>query len=433
MEDEASGHPGAYAERPLSDCIARRVSAINRHERPLEVLNVIAKITFSGELHTRSAKEKRGYKGPLFEALPGDLVISKIRVAQGSLCVVPDDLDPLAVSAEYPVYAVNHATVRTEFIRLVVRTTVFQSRVSRLRSGNTTQARIRPEQFEALRIPVPTLDAQDALVAAYTDALTRATQLEQEADAIERTGWQTFENALELTPLPPLPRRPAFVARFKDVERWSHEGILSIMCSTNSVGRVAMIALGHCSKVSYGIQKSPANRPGLHARPYLRVANVQRGILDLQEIKYIEVSDEEMPKFRLEYGDILLCEGNSLDLVGRGAIWKGDIADCVHQNHVLRVRIDTTKLIPEFVLAVINSSYGQTYFRSKAKRTTNLASINSKEVGALPVPHVPILQQRDLLTELNGKIEDARTLRNQATVLRQSAWNTFEGALFRPA
>ncbi len=42
--------------------------------------------------------------------------------------------------------------------------------------------------------------------------------------------------------------------------------------------------------------------------------------------------------------------------------------------------------MPEFVLAVINSSYGQAYFRSKAKQTTNLASINSKEVAAFPFP-----------------------------------------------
>jgi type I restriction enzyme, S subunit len=99
-------------------------------------------------------------------------------------------------------------------------------------------------------------------------------------------------------------------------------------------------ALGSVGKVSYGLQKYPGNRPGLHPRPYLRVANVQRNWLDLRVIKTINVPDEDMPKHRLEKGDVLLCEGNSADLVGRGAIWRGEIADCVHQNHVLRVRLD---------------------------------------------------------------------------------------------
>lgn len=182
-------------------------------------------------------------------------------------------------------------------------------------------------------------------------------------------------------------------------------------------------------RLLYGVQKCPANRPAVHARPYLRVANVQRGVLDLQEIKHINVLDEEMPKLRLEIGDVLLCVGNSPDLVGRGAIWRGEIDDCVHQNHVLRVRVDREKLLPDFVLAVINSSHGQSCFRSKAKRTPNLASINSKEVADLPVPDLAISQQRDLLEDLNRQTLAADTKRTEAATLRQSAWGTFESAL----
>lgn len=394
-------------------------------------MNVIAKISFGGELFVRSDDEKRGYKGPLFVALPGDLVISKIRVAQGSLCVVPDTMDHLAVSAEYPVYAVDHEQLRAEYLRLVIRTKAFQRRVGRLRSGNTTKARIRPAQFEALHIPVPTLDEQDALIAAYTAALTRATQLEQGAEAIERAGWQAFETALGVAPPPPLPDRPVFVARFKDVERWSHESILRAFTNiTNTNNLKPMIPLGQMAKVTYGIQKCPANRPAIHARPYLRVANVQRGLLDLREIKYINVPDEEMSKLRLEVGDVLLCEGNSLDLVGRGAIWHGEINDCVHQNHILRVRVNPECLLPEFVLAVINSGHGQAYFRSKAKRTTNLASINSKEVAGLPVPALPLARQQDLLDELTLQVDAAQSNRAKAANLRHSAWAAFESALF---
>lgn len=431
IEDGASERAGVFPERPLNDFITRRILAINRAERPLEALNVIAKISFGGELHLRGDDAKRGYKGPLFEALPGDLVISKIRVAQGSLCVVPDSLDHLAVSPEYPVYSVDQDTVRAEFLQLVIRTEAFQGRVARLRAGNTTKARIRPAQFEALRIPLPTLEEQRALIAAYTAALARATQLEQAADSAERAAWQAFETALGVAPSAPLPDRPVFVARFKDVERWSHDGILRELAQPADPGTcVDTVSLGQMAKVSYGLQKCPANRPGMHARPYLRVANVQRGVLNLREIKCIDVPDEEMPKYRLELGDVLLCEGNSPDLVGRGAIWGGEIDECVHQNHVLRVRVDRTKLFPEFVLAVINSSHGQAYFRGKAKRTTNLASINSKEVAGLPVPELSLSRQRDLLDGLNGQVQAAQIKRAEAAALRQTAWATFESALF---
>lgn len=180
----------------------------------------------------------------------------------------------------------------------------------------------------------------------------------------------------------------------------------------------------------YGIQKSPANRPCTHARPYIRVANVQREMLDLREIKYINVPNEEMPKLRLEIGDVLLSEGNSPDLVGRGAIWRGEIADCMYQNHALQVRLDQSKLIPDFVLTVINSSHGQTYFRSKAKRTTNLASINSNEVAGLPVPDIAIDQQHALLDALHQRAGRTDAKLTEAAILRQPVRENFEATLF---
>ena len=144
----------------------------------------------------------------------------------------------------------------------------------------------------------------------------------------------------------------------------------------------------------------------------------------------INVPDEDMPKYRLEDGDVLLCEGNSADLVGRGAIWQNEIPECVHQNHVLRVRMDKTKAIPEFVLAVINSSYGQAYFRSKAKRTTNLASINSKEVAGSPLPLPDVAEQQVLTDALFTGHADAQRIKDDAQQARASAWTDFEAAVY---
>lgn len=181
-----------YPERPLSDFIRRKVVQIDLGERPLNRLNVIAKITFGGELRIRNEEEKRAYKGSLFEALPGDLIISKIRVAQGSLCVVPDTLDHLAVSAEYPVYEIDRSMVRAGYLTLILRSSLFRSRLERLRFGNTTKARIRPDQFEAMKIPLPPLDEQDKLIADFA----RADELEREAARLRQSAWLAFESAL---------------------------------------------------------------------------------------------------------------------------------------------------------------------------------------------------------------------------------------------
>ena len=146
--------------------------------------------------------------------------------------------------------------------------------------------------------------------------------------------------------------------------------------------------------MSYGVSKSPKNRPGAHSRPYLRVANVQDGFLDLRVMKYINVPEAQVASFLLEPGDVLLCEGNSAELVGRPAIWSDEIEGCVHQNHILRVRCNKAKLLPEYLLAYMQTIPSRGYFRRQAKQTTNLASINSTDVNGLPVPIPPLPVQQ---------------------------------------
>ena len=386
-------------------------------------------IKFSGAVIPR--EREVSFKGAMFAAYPGELVFSKIDARNGAIGLIPDEIPKAIVTSEYPIFIPKPDKLRPVYLRRLLQATHFRADLQSKASGTSGRKRITPEGFLSLSVPVPSLPEQDELVARYSAALNEAASKEHEAHALEQAGWQAFESELGVAPPPLLPDRPVFIAQFAEIERWSHAGVLSDINQVESAsGPWPLVALGKIGKVSYGIQKCPTNRPTTHARPYLRVANVQRGFLDLRKIKFINVPEEEMPKLRLEYGDVLLCEGNSPELVGRCAIWRDEIEDCVHQNHVLRVRLDQSQLLPEFVLSVINSGHGQAYFRSKAKRTTNLASINSKEVAGLPVPVPSIPQQSELLEELNASLDSSRQKRAEADGIRLSAWNEFESALF---
>ena len=367
----------------------------------------------------------------MFAAYPGDIVFSKIDARNGAIGVLQEEIAKAVVTPEFPVFVPASDRIDGKFVKLVLRTGNFLAALRAKASGTSGRKRITPEAFADLRVPLPPLAVQRAFVAAHRAALDRAAALEREADEIETRAMTAFEAALGFAPPAPLPDRPAFVASFKDLDRWSHEGILrAITHSKEAASRFPTVNLGIVGKVSYGLQKSPANRPGAYPRPYLRVANVQRWRIDLDEIKMIDVPDRDMPLYRLEDGDILLCEGNSAELVGRGAIWHGEIPDCVHQNHVLRVRVNVSKTIPEFVLSVINSAYGQTYFRSKAKRTTNLASINSREVSGFPLPLPPIEEQRTLAGNLSRGRHEAEGRRRKAAGIRETAWVSFEEGIY---
>src|SRR6185437_117211 len=78
-----------------------------------------------------------------------------------------------------------------------------------------------------------------------------------------------------------------------------------------------------------------------------------------------------------------------------GAVWRGQVAACIHQNHVLRIRLVDQRFTPEFVNALLGSAYGKRYFLKAAKQTTGIASINRTQLAAFPVLQPPIeLQQK---------------------------------------
>ncbi len=138
--------------------------------------------------------------------------------------------------------------------------------------------------------------------------------------------------------------------------------------------------------------------------PYLRVANVQDGYLDLSEIKTIEILTNEIERYRLKPYDILFNEGGDRDKLGRGAIWLGDIKDCIHQNHVFAARLYTSAVDPKWVNFVRQLTYARDHFWKQASQTTNLASINSTNLRSLPVPIPPLSEQVRIITEVERRI-----------------------------
>ena len=420
-------HYSRFPRVPLREVVSRR------HET-VAVTNSFGDWTpitvhLTGEVSARNRQAP--YKGSMFAVYPGDIVFSKIDARNGAIGILPSEISKAVVTPEFPVFIPHPDRLDGEFVKLILRTGGFLADLRRQASGTSGRKRITPEAFLDLRIPLPSLTEQQSIVASYRATLGRAEELEREAKETETKAAAAFEAALGFDPPKPLPDRPVFIASLEDLDRWSHEGILrAALHLEQKAPKFPIVELWTVGKVSYGLQKSPANRPGKHPRPYLRVANVQRSRLDLAEIKMIDVPDEDIPKYRLEDGDILLCEGNSAELVGRGAIWRNEIPHCVHQNHVLRARMDTSEVIPEFVLSVINSSYGQAYFRSKAKHTTNLASINSKEVSRFPLPLPPLNEQQSLIDDLFRGYREADRLRQKAAATRTKAWTDFEDAVY---
>ena len=147
--------------------------------------------------------------------------------------------------------------------------------------------------------------------------------------------------------------------------------------------------------------------------PYLRVANVQDGYLDLAEVHEIEVPELEVTKYLLHKGDVLMNEGGDNDKLGRGTIWQGQVDPCIHQNHVFAVRLHDTCLA-EWVSRFTSTDAARAYFFLRSKQSTNLASINQENVRELPVPMPPAEERAAILAELQRSSEATAELLDHA-------------------
>ncbi|MGZ8188821.1 MAG: hypothetical protein ACXWTN_08690 [Methylosarcina sp.] len=418
--------------KPLKEGLKRIVDEVSA-SLPKSDVPIIEKITFSGDLHITVRDEREGYKGRLFWARSGNLAYSKIRIKQGSVTIVPRDTI-VAVSAEYPVYSVNEEIALSEYLNLVLRCSVFQKMLDGLAHEGGTKTRIHPKQFEELKVPFPSIDVQRAIVDKWRNARMTAEEALALADKIEKDAAREFLHGLGLAAPDEAKTRKVFAMHWSEFERWSVRfNQLNIGIDNITKGCFPVISLGKIGRVAYGVQKSPENRPGKHPRPYLRVANVQRGKLDLREIKFLDVPDSDLDTYKLEVGDLLVCEGNSADLVGRPAIWNGEIPDCIHQNHILRVRLDKSIAIPEYVLEFMSSDYARNYFRSRAKFTTNLASINSNDLRELTIPLPPIDKQKILVLTIDKARQQAAAARAKAEDLKARAAAEIEAAILGSA
>ena len=134
--------------------------------------------------------------------------------------------------------------------------------------------------------------------------------------------------------------------------------------------------------------------------PYMRVANVQDGHILIDDVQKIEALESEIEKYGLKQGDILLTEGGDPDKLGRGAVWKGQIDPCIHQNHIFRVRTNNKVILPEYLSALIGSQRGKRYFLKAAKQKTGVASINKTQLSGFPALIPPIESQYDYLNRL---------------------------------
>lgn len=177
------------------------------------------------------------------------------------------------------------------------------------------------------------------------------------------------------------------------------------------------LRLSDIAAVGSGMSVSKARKPEVPVEvPYLRVANVQRGFLDLSEVKTMQVEMSQTASLELRQWDVLFNEGGDRDKLGRGWIWECQIPHCITQNHVFRASPFRRDLEWSKYISLWGNSFGRDYFEKGGKQTTNLASINKTVLKALPVPYCSPAEQAEIVRILDARLEVTEMLNAEIDV-----------------
>ncbi len=338
---------------------------------------------------------------------PGDFLFSRANTIQlvGACVIVHALTRRLMLSDKILRFRIH--TVVPQWLLYVFRTSWGRAEIERLATGNQESMRnIGQDRIRAIRIPVPPLNEQRRIVAEIEKQYTR---LDSAVAVLQRAKANLKRCRASMTE-----------------------------ASFASYSAAPIRHLGDLGEIVGGLTKGQKRKTKTQTRPvpYLRVANVQRGRLDLDNIKLIEATEEEIRSLQLIPGDVLLNEGGDRDKLGRGWIWEGQIAQCIHQNHVFRVRLNPLFAVPKFVSHYANH-FGQKYFFKEGKQTTNLASINMTRLRGLPIPSPLVGEQEKLIADLEDQLSMIDNLDHsvdanlrRAARLRQSILKrAFEGKL----
>lgn len=214
----------------------------------------------------------------------------------------------------------------------------------------------------------------------------------------------------------------ATVVAFADLNRWDPPAT-----TTRSAFAWPSAELAEVAEVRLGVQvpRKVANAKGVE-RPYLRAMNVRRGFVDTSDVKRMHVSKSQAANLALRAGDLVFVEGSgSVSEVGRAAIWDGNIPEVIHQNSVVRARLTTEELDPEFVVTWFNSRPGNAYIREQATTTSGLYHIGAGKLSAAPIPIPPLDVQRALVEAYRNTLALAETTAIESSTLTTAAWDRF--------
>jgi type I restriction enzyme, S subunit len=314
----------------------------------------------------------------------GQFILSRIDARNGAMGLVPQALDGAVVSNDFPVYDVNRERLDANFLGWLSRTEDFVNRCRLASEGTTNRIRLKEDSFLGMSVSLPPLASQRRILEYIQKLADRIDDVDQLIRRVSEEIAGIFDSAA--------------AKAFNGTLDWG------------------TVPLGELAAIRGGIQKGPHRLAEDNPVRYLTVAHVHRNRISLSNPRFFEVTPDELVRWRLESGDVLIIEGNgSAAQIGRTAVFRGEIPNCVHQNHVIRIRPDPERLEPDFLNFYLNSPAGQREVQARSRTTSDVRTLSVGRIEQIHVPISSLVKQRKLVGHLKEVERSADALRKWQT------------------
>jgi type I restriction enzyme S subunit len=334
-----------------------------------------------------------------------DILIARMPHPLGRACIFPGSTRPCVTVVDVCIVRLGSVGPEPKWLMHIINAPQMRCAITALQSGSTRQ-RISRTNLACIRIPVPPVAEQLRIVAEIERHFTRID-----------------------------PSCVALKASSKKLDRLISASIIRT-CLLSNPSEIRFQPVGSVGDVSLGRQRAPQHHNGPNMRPYLRVANVYEDRIESHDVNYMNFTDAEFERYQLAEGDVLLNEGQSLELVGRPAIYRGEVPDCCFQNTLVRFKA-SQDVVPEYALYVFRAWLRAGDFQRIARWTTTMAHLGAERFAAMPFPLRPKASQLAIVDYLDSSLSSIAHLAGEinrasgrAARLRQAILKkAFEGKL----
>lgn len=401
---------------PLGSVLKRRIEEYKGVQTP-----ILLSIHFGGELTRRETKI---LKGRVFTAHPGDVVYSKIDVRNGAIGIVPETYGKVAFTSEFPIYEVDTTKIDSLYLKLILKTSLFNKLINSLVSGSSGRKRVNPEGLEGLKIPVPSLAEQKKIVDSWMKSEEKATGLLQKA---VETG-QMVENIIFETIgfiKSKYEKQRIFLIRFQYLVRWDayfyRKDFFDVIQQLSRAKSETLGQLVHFVSRPW----KELDFPDGYFR-YVQISDVEEktGILSATSVK---VSDAPSRATQIiKSGDLIIS--TTRPYLAAFAKVGENYDNCVASSGFSVIDKASPKLDMDFLLLFLKSFCGLKQFEQRMTGGSYPA-ITQEEMEKILIPLPPLTKQKEVVNKIEKIRKQAATMRHEAEQIRMDARSYLEELL----